>query len=690
MTHLLDIITPDELQRLQKTLIKTTRLRSAMCDLAGNSTGSADMYSPFCTMMRNNPATLPACRAAGAVLDKQARKTRKIVINTCSNLGIISARAPIIIEGQHLANWRLGEVVRKRLPEADVRQFARKNGLPEEETLAAYNAVPHLSNAELRRTFALFGVFAETLSEKAYKNHLLRKANADKTMALSMLNVVMDNVESVIYVNDPKTYRLAYASSYIHKLTGVDKLEGRICYEVFHDRDAPCPYCPHLKLFDAKGNPTGAVVHSEFHNEHLGRDFLITDRVITWHDGQPMHMEVAADVTERNALAAANIGNEARREFLARMSHELRTPMNGVLGMTHLALAANPPAEQREYLKKIQASASLLLGIINDILDFSRIEAGKMTLEHQPFNLRETFATAAQLIQPTANAKGISLAIAVSPEVPEFAVGDSVRIMQVLLNLLGNAVKFTTVGEVSFAAHSQESPQGKLRLECSVRDSGIGIAPEQIDGLFTPFAQADPSVARRFGGTGLGLSITRMLVELMGGKISVTSEQGVGSTFSFHLELEPLSGKQPEDVRLSPCLPVHGFKGKKILVVEDNAINQEIITALLQGMEISVDLAEDGEQGAAAFMRKDYDLIFMDIRMPVMDGFEATRRIRESGKHDATKVTIIAMTANAMTEDKKACFSAGMDGHISKPIIIEELNAVLARYLPSREERLTA
>jgi CheY-like chemotaxis protein len=361
--------------------------------------------------------------------------------------------------------------------------------------------------------------------------------------------------------------------------------------------------------------------------------------------------------------------------------------MNGVLGMTHLALQSDPPPAQLEYLKKIQSSASLLLGIINDILDFSRIEAGKLTVEKQIFNMHEVVDNIRELILPRIKEKGLEFRVNLDDSLPEYVVGDSLWLSQVLLNLLGNAAKFTLDGVVSFDMKATPLPSGKLRLDCAVRDSGIGMSTEQQMALFKPFSQADSSTSRKFGGTGLGLSICKALVTLMGGSISVSSEEGKGSVFSFFVELESVDSLPCQGEAALPHLWENvRYDGYRFLLVEDNVINQEISHAILSELGAEVDIAGNGKEAVQAFLDKDYSLILMDVRMPVMDGIEATRRIRASSKHDALSVPILAMTANAMQEDREASKNAGMDGHIAKPIDLRELKSALFHRLKGDRE----
>ena len=396
---------------------------------------------------------------------------------------------------------------------------------------------------------------------------------------------------------------------------------------------------------------------------------------------------MAADILkaedEHKSLLLAEAANVAQRDFLSRMSHEIRTPMNGVLGMTRLAQNTTDDAQRLEYLGKIHSSASLLLGIINDILDVSKIEAGKMDIEARPFSLNSVIDNIRDLLAPRVQEKDLQFLFSVAEDVPATVVGDELRISQTLFNILGNAVKFTQEGSIMLALTAQAVSEETLRLDFKVRDTGIGMDAEQQRNIFKSFTQADTSTARKFGGTGLGLSISKALVELMGGEITVTSEPGKGSEFAFSVMVGRCEAGAVLEAVGEDAARDQRYDGLKLLLVEDNEINQEIGKAVLEEMGFAVDLADNGQEGVAAFAGKAYDLIFMDIRMPVMDGIEAARAIRkleqeraESGQ-GAARVPIVAMTANAMQADREATHDAGMDGHISKPIDITEIRQIL-------------
>ncbi|MCE1225305.1 MAG: PAS domain S-box protein [Geobacteraceae bacterium] len=516
----------------------------------------------------------------------------------------------------------------------------------------------------------------------AIKEIISERKAIEQQMAL--LNFALDTIHEAAYMAD-KDARFYYVNQEACRATGYSREELLTMGIADIDIDFPAEQWPAIwqQLTEQRSQT--------FEGRHKTKSGRIYPVEVTANylefNGQGYDLGLVRDITERKrdeaalqeAKERAESASRAKTEFLANMSHELRTPMHGIISMAHLLRSTKLDPEQDGYLESVELSAKSLLTILSDILDISKVEAGKLELEYADFSLRQAIHEMVGSQAYPIRQKGLELICNLSEELPDILQGDALRVKQIILNLLGNAIKFTAQGQICIDVRQVSREGNRITLRLSVRDTGIGISAAAMERIFAPFEQADSSTTRRYGGTGLGLSICRRLVELMGGRIWAESTQGVGSC--FHVELPFLLQKQPElpQCPVKPVLPeLQLIRPLKILLAEDNQINARSMTAILSRMGHQITAVEDGLQAVEQWRAADWDCILMDVQMPVMDGIEATRQIRQEEHQRGIHTAIIALTAHALRGDRERILAEGFDNYIAKPVDIDLLLAALA------------
>ena len=474
-----------------------------------------------------------------------------------------------------------------------------------------------------------------------------------------------------------------------------DELREAFCHRIVHRANGPHVDCPHEKLM-LDGQTHVEEIYDQISEKYLA----ITASPMFSDTNHPIgSFHVIRDITERKqaelalekAKEAAEAADKAKGEFLANMSHEIRTPLNGIMGMAHLALQTGLTPKQQDYIQKINTSAHLLLEIINDILDFSKIEAGKLGLEKIDFNLNEVIGKVVDMLVLGCQRKGIELLIQTAADVPDNLQGDPLRLGQILTNLISNAIKFTNQGEVLVRIEIVTNDGEQAVLKFLIKDTGIGISAADQRKLFKAFSQVDASTTRNFGGTGLGLAISKKLAVMMGGDLWVQSQVGQGSTFSFTAAFKTGRKLKSEQVKTHQASIAGGEKaedihGLKILVSEDNEINRQVAKEVLETIGLEVTVVNDGQQTVNAVEKQDFDAVFMDVQMPVMDGYQATAIIRANPRFK--KLPIIAVTAHAMSGDREKCLVAGMNDYLTKPLDRKNIIRVLSKWITVRNNSI--
>ncbi|WP_051007281.1 PAS domain S-box protein [Sphingomonas sp. PAMC 26621] len=573
---------------------------------------------------------------------------------------------------------RVGAIIEEAIASGEPFDFAARIVLPDgtAREVAVQGQGEQGPNGDM---LSIFGVIQDVSVQAAAQEAI---SNSERRYRL-----LADNATDVILRTDEAGI-VTYISPSCVELSGytADELLGRPCSEFIHPDDYGVVHAAHIAII-TKTEPA-VTVEYRLKQKEAGWRWLESHMKAWRLDHSGGAISAIRDIEQRKVLErdlvaardAAEGAARAKSAFLANMSHEIRTPMNGVLGFTEIVLAGQLEAQQRRHVELIAESGRSMMRLLNDILDVSKIESGKMELAQEPVDLRHVIRRCVDLMEPVAQVKGVSLLTAFSADIPHSISGDALRLRQILLNLIGNALKFTDRGTVTIQCQINED-----QLQLNVVDTGIGIAADRIEAIFEQFAQADERTAGRYGGTGLGLTISGNLARLMGGSITAKSVVGKGSTFSVVVPLRSTECRAP-DVEASPPVAAAQRKHKpRVLVAEDHDINQALMMAMAERAGMDVTIAVDGLEAItmvedAARADRPYDLVLMDMQMPKLDGLEATRRLRLAG-HQPDTLPIVALTANAYEEDIRACLDAGMQAHLGKPIRINELTATLSRFI---------
>ncbi len=702
----LDLFDLEEIQKIQDSFSLATGVASLITDPEGQALTRPSNFCRLCAgLIRKTEIGSARCRCSDAALGHS--RANGFALHPCLSAGLWDGGAGIYAGGHHIANWLIGQVLDESVDLEKVLGFGREIGADEAAFKEALEEVPRMSRERFSKIGDALYLIAQQFSRQALQNLELRQLVAGRQTAAEELReseerfrLMLQHIPAVSvqgYYMDGTTHYWNDASEVLYGYTakeaiGKNLLDLIIPAEMHEGvREAIKSMAQTLKPLPAseltllRKDGSSVTVYSSHavvrgltqRPELFCIDIDLTDRKRAEEALRELNRHLEEATTRAEKLTGkAEAAMRVKSEFLAVMSHELRTPLNGVLGFAELLTETPLNDEQLRFVRTILDSGNHLLEVVNDVLDFSSMEKGLMVLDSAPFRIDSLVESSCHPIRKAASDKGLEFRCLISPGVPERISGDARRIRQILINLLGNAVKFTLKGSVVLRL-SAVTDAGNPVLDFSVEDTGPGIPADTLGCLFTPFTQAESTLSRRFEGTGLGLAISKRLAEAMGGSISVVSTPGQGSRFTFRLPPAASTGSaiQPAESPAPPSLPP---PGGLVLVVEDDAVSSNLLGRILSLIGCQAEFAFNGLEAVRAFAPGKFSAVFMDMQMPVMDGIEATKKIRELESRTAgARVPILALTANVMPGDRERCLAIGMDGFLSKPFKREELCAKL-------------